>query len=387
MVGRERKALGLITAARGLARLTREELPILVGVATLAAFRFGADQMLDGLNDPLLAGLLFAWLFVAMLWTAFGVVRHAEALARLLGEPYGTLILTMAVTGIEVSLIASVMLTGEASPTLARDTMKAVLMIVLNLLVGSALLLGGWRHREQDFNLAGARAFLVVLIPLAVFALVMPNFTVTTSEPTFSQSQAGFIALVTVLLYGVFLAIQTARHRSYFVQPWRESTTKQQAMPHTRGPIRSSAFHGVMLPLTMLPIVLLSKDLAQLVDFGIVRAEAPAALGGILIALLVLTPEGIAAMNAARANALQRSVNILLGSALATIGLTVPAALAISLIIGQPIVLGLDDASMVILMTTFLVSMITFGDGRTNILHGAVHLVLFLAYIMLIFKP
>ncbi len=242
-------------------------------------------------------------------------------------------------------------------------------MIVLNLLVGVALLLGGWRHREHDFNLAGARSFLVVLIPLAIFALVMPNFTITTSDPTYSRSQAGFIALLTVLLYGVFLAIQTARHRSYFVQPWRESAVTQQATMRARGPVRSTPFHGIMLPLTILPIVLLSKDLAHLVDFSIVRAEEPAALGGIIIALLVLTPEGLAAMSAARANALQRSVNVLLGSALATIGLTVPAALAICLIIGQPIVLGLDHASMVILMTTLLVSMITFGDGRTNILH------------------
>ncbi len=370
----------------GYLAIAREELPFLVGVVTLAAFQFGGDSWLVGLNDPLTAAVLFTWLFVAMLWAAFGVVRHADALAELLGEPYGTLILTMAVIGIEVALISAVMLTGEAAPTLARDTMLAVLMIVLNGLIGVALLLGGLAHHEQDYNLQGARAFLAVLLPLAVFSLVLPKFTVSTEAPTYSPLQAAFFASMTALLYAIFLGVQTVRHSGYFREP-SSNTEADDADLHGHGIVRSLPYHAALLILTLLPIVLLSKRLAKLVDFGIVQAGAPIALGGVVIALLVLAPEGLAALRAARANQLQRSVNLLLGSALATIGLTVPAVLVISLVIDQPVTLGLDDVSMVLLLLTLVVSALTFGGVRTGVLQGAVHFVLFLAYLTLIFSP
>lgn len=196
----------------------RQELPFVVGAGTLAIFHFHGDTWLVSLTDPFVAATLFMLIFPVMLWAAFGVVRHADALAEILGEPYGTLILTLAVIGIEVSLIAAIMLGGDANPTLARDTMFAVLMIVLNGLVGGALLIGGLMHREQDYNLRGARAFISVLVPLAVFALVLPDFTISTADPTFSPGQAFFFALITVLLYGVFLAIQTGRHKGFFLQ-------------------------------------------------------------------------------------------------------------------------------------------------------------------------
>ncbi|MDJ0683608.1 MAG: calcium:proton antiporter [Alphaproteobacteria bacterium] len=360
-------------------------MPFIVGLGTLVAFQFGGDAWLINLSDPLTAGILFLWLFIAMLWAAFGVVRHADALAELLGEPYGTLILTLAVIGIEVALISAVMLAGEAATTLARDTMLAVLMIVLNGLVGLALLLGGLAHGEQDYNLQGARAFMAVLLPLAVFSLILPKYTVSTATPTFSPFQEAFFAAITALLYGVFLAVQTVRHSSYFQEP---SATDNDEKAHTsHGPLRSKLYHAVLLILTLAPIVLLSKRLALLVDFGIDEVGAPVALGGVIIALLVLTPEGLAALEAARANRLQRSVNLLLGSALATIGLTVPAVLAIGLIIDQPVVLGLDDVSMVLLILTLFTSALTFGGVRTGVLQGAVHVVLFLAYLALIFSP
>lgn len=363
-----------------------EILPLLAGAGTLAAFQVEADRWLLGLADPLIAGALFLWLFLAMLWAAFGVVRHAEALAAILGEPFRTLILTLAVIGIEVALISAVMLTGEASPTLARDTMFAILMIVLNGLVGAALLLGGLAHREQEYKLHGARAFLAVLLPLAVFSLILPKFTVSTEAPTFSPLQEAFFAGITVLLYAVFLGVQTVRHSGYFQAPAANAGGDQ---PHhrSRRPVRPWPYHAALLILTLLPIVLLSKRLATLVDFGIVQVGAPIAIGGVIIALLVMTPEGLAALGAARANHLQRSVNLLLGSALATIGLTVPAVLAIGLLIDQPVVLGLDDVSMVLLLLTLLISVLTFGGVRTSVLQGAVHLVLFVAYLLLIFSP
>ncbi len=379
------------TKPRSIALLTSlgRERPLLVGWITLAIFQFHGDAWLVELGDPMVAALLFAWIFPVLLWASFGVVRHADGLAAILGEPYGTLILTIAVIGIEVSLIAAIMLTGDANPTLARDTMFAVLMIVLNGLVGGALLLGGLLHREQSYNLRGARAFLSVLVTLAVFALVLPGFTVSTADPTFSSGQAFFFALITALLYVVFLVLQTGRHRGFFLQ---EETAEGEAAgeeeeAHGHGPVRSLGYHAALMVLTLLPIVLLSKRMATLVDFGIFEIGAPAALGGIVIALLVLTPEGIAAMSAARANRLQRSVNLLLGSSLSTIGLTVPAVLAIGLLTGQSVVLGLEGASLVLLLLTLLLSSFTFGGVRTNLLQGAVHLVIFLAYLMLVFSP
>jgi len=373
----------------GPGRLVREELPFLVIAGTLAAFQFYADSLLVGLESPVIAIVLFFWVFVAMLWASFGVVRHADALAELLGEPYGTLILTIAVIGIEVALIAAIMLTGKAVPTLARDTMFAVLMIVLNGLVGGALLLGSLRHTQQDYNLQGARAYLAVMLPLAVFALVLPKFTVTTPDPTYSPGQALFFAIVTALLYGIFLAIQTGRHRSFFIPAsLKDGRPVDDVDPQSHhGPTYSVAYHAVLLLLTLLPIVLLSKRFAELVDFGIVQFSAPVALGGVIVALLVLTPEGLAALGAARENRLQRSVNLLLGSGLSTIGLTVPAVLAISLATGKTVTLGLSDASMVLLLLTLIVSALTFGGVRTNLLQGAVHLVLFFVYLVLIFQP
>jgi Ca2+:H+ antiporter len=282
------------------------------------------------------------------------------------------------------------MLTGENDPHLARDTMFAVLMIVLNAMVGAALLFGGIWHRQQHFNVGGANAFLAVIVPLSVFALVLPDFTA--SAPGLSRVQQMFFAAVTILLYVVFLAIQTVRHRRLFVGPDVELTALEEhgapwkADWEGKGePRRPLVWHAVLLVLTMLPLVLLSKYLAVFVDYGVFRLGAPAALGGVIVAILVLTPEGLGAMHAAAANRVQRSVNICLGSALATIGLTVPAVLLIGLVTGARVELGLDAIDMVLLLLTLLVSMLTFGSGQTNILQGAVHLVLFLAYVVMIF--
>jgi Ca2+:H+ antiporter len=361
------------------------EMPLIVGaVSTVVLFTVGAAWF-DDPSDLVRSGLLFCWMFVVMLWCAFAVVRHADHLAHALGEPYGTLILTLSVITIEVALISAIMLHGTNDPTLARDTMFAVLMIVLNGMVGLVLLVGGLRHRQQHFNVAGANSFLSVTIPLAVFALILPNFTTATPDASLSPTQAAFFAGVTVVLYGVFLAIQTVRHRGMFIGPDIERATpeedEEEAVP---APV---AYHAVLLVATMLPLVLLSKKLAVFVDYGVLKLEAPAALGGLIVATLVLTPEALSALHAALANRLQRSVNICLGSALATIGLTVPAVLAIGLLADRHVELGLEPVEMTLLALTFLVSMITFVGGRTNVLQGAVHLVLFFAYLMLIFDP
>ncbi len=369
------------------------ELPFIAGAVTTIAFTLFGDAWFAELSLSIGNGLLFAWIFAAMLWCAFGVVRHADCLAELLGEPYGTLILTLSVIGIEVTLIVAIMLTGGGNPALARDTMFAILMIVLNGMVGLVLLIGGLRHLEQEYNLRGARAFLGVIVPLATIALILPVFTKSTPDPSLTPFQAAVFAAMTTLLYGVFLAIQTVRHRSFFLQPAKERTdvagglaTETEEGHHVHG-VRSVPYHAIFLFLTMLPIVLLSKKLALFVDFGIASLQAPAALGGILVAVVVLTPEALAAIHAAQSDRLQRSVNICLGSALSTIGLTVPAVVTISLVTGKHIVLGLEQANIVLLVLTLFVSALTFGGVRTNVLQGAVHLVLFIVFLVLVFNP
>lgn len=350
----------------------------------------GSDWFADLDSTPAATIGLFIWVFAVMLWASFAVVRHADGLAEQLGEPYGTLILTISVITIEVTVIAAMMLTGKSNPTLARDTMLAVLMIVLNGMVGLSLLIGGLKHGEQDFNLQGARSFVAVLITLATLTLILPRFTISTPDPSLTAGQATFFVVVTVLLYLTFLAIQTIRHRGFFVQPALALEVPGDGHDATKThhpPPSSLGYHVFFLAATLVGIVLLSKKLAVLTEHGLKTLSAPDALGGILVAVLVLAPEGLAALHAARENRLQRSVNICLGSALATIGLTVPAVLTIGLFDELHIVLGLEPAHMILLILTLLLSVVTFGGGRTNMLQGAVHLVVFMVYIMLVFSP
>ena len=363
---------------------------LLIAWGTVVAFFIYGELWLSDLGSVLRSAALFLWLIAVIAWCAFGVVERADHLAELLGEPLGTLILTLSIVTIEVALIAAVMLTADAAPTLGRDTMFALLMIILNGVVGLALLLGGLRHHEQDYNLQGAAAYLALIVPLSVIALVLPDFTRSTPDPTLSKVQAFFFALFTVLLYGVFLAVQTVRHRSFFVAPQHAGAVispSKDTVERKAPSIAQVALDTLFLILTMLPIVLLAKQLAKLIDFGIAVLGAPVALGGALIALIVFTPEGMSALRAALDNQLQRAVNLCLGAALSTIGLTVPAVLGIGLITGQPVILGLDFAEVTLLALTLVLSTITFSGARTTVLQGAVHLVLFFVYLVLIFSP
>lgn len=370
-----------------LLRRLRAESGLLVAAVTAFLFMRYGDEWLSNPQPDFKTGFVFAWVFGVMMWSAFGVVRHAETLATKLGEPYGTLILTLSVTGIEVSLISAVMLTGQQSPTLGRDMMFSVLMIVLNGMIGLSLLLGGYRHVEQSFNLQSANTFLAVIIPLAVLSLILPNFTRSTPDPSFTIPQAEFLIVATLGLYAVFLSMQTIRHREYFTPPRRKSGTGSDhpsvVASDRRGP--SIALHFLLLIGYMAPIVLLSKKLAIIIDFGIAEIGAPAAFGGVLVAVLVLAPEAIAALRAAYANRLQRSINISLGSALATIGLTVPAVLMIGIVTGNKVVLGLTQVETLLLCLTLFVSYINLSGGRSNLLQGVIHLILFSAYIVLLF--
>ena len=367
--------------------LLRAELPLWFSIMTAALFALFGAQWLTGFANVAWLLLMFVWLFLAILWSAFAVVRHADCLAIRLGEPYGTLILTLSVISIEIMMIAAVMITGADKPALARDTMFSVLMIVLNGMIGASLLLGALRYREQQYNLQGANAFLAVILPLAIVGLILPNYTQASAGPTFSKAQALALVLMTVGIYAVFLSIQTVRHRSHFTEPVDASSKNALPRVHHDSKLspRSVPYHGILLLCYLVPVVLLSKKLALPIDHGITVLGAPPALGGFMVAVLVLSPEGLGAIHAALANQLQRAVNIFLGSALATISLTIPAVLVIGLVTGEPVVLGLEPEEAVMLITTLMVSIVTFGSGRTNVLLGAVHLLLFFTYFMLIF--
>ncbi|WP_426700969.1 calcium:proton antiporter [Rhodanobacter sp. Col0626] len=371
--------------------LVRSEWFLGVSVATSVAFLLFRTPLLADLHSGAKLAVVFAWLFVVILGSALAVVRHAERLAERLGEPYGTLILTLSITSIEVVSVSAVMLHGANNPTLARDTLFAVTMIILNGMVGLSLLMGGWRHREQHYNLQGANAYLGVIIPLGIFALVLPNFTASTGGPTMAMSQEMFLALVSVVLYVAFLVLQTRRHRDYFssagagVEPAIE-TRRSTPVPATAQ--HSSVLrHAGLLGAYMIPVVFLAEKLAPPVDYIVETSHAPLALAGLTMAVLVATPEAISAVRAAGANQLQRSVNIFLGSVLSTIGLTIPAVLVIGRVTHHPITLGLQHTDLLLFLLTLTLCLVTFSSGRTNVLQGGVHLVLFVAYLFFMFQP
>lgn len=361
------------------------EWPLALAAGVLAAALLGKGWIAGALGQPITLVAVLVVLCGVILAAAVAIVRHADVLAHRLGEPAGTLLLTLAITGLEVAMVAFVMSTGAEKPTLARDTMFAVVMLVLNGFMGLALLLGGLSHREQSYNLQSANAFLVMILPLTVLGLVLPNYTRKTPGPTLSTFQMLFLSIMSVVIYAIFLYVQNQRHRGYFMAP-EEAATTQAAVPESgHRSRRSTLYHAAMLGFYGVPLVLLAKQMAAPLDAMVIRLGAPVALGGFVMAVLVLTPESIAAIQAALENRLQRSVNILLGSVLASIGLTIPLVIAVSLATDRRLVLGLDAPEMVMLLLTLVTAMLTFSLPRTNVLLGCVHLLLFGVYFMLIF--
>jgi Ca2+:H+ antiporter len=320
----------------------------------------------------------------ALIATVFAAVYHAEIVALRVGEPFGTLVLALAVTIIEVALIVSVMvLGGPETARLARDTLFAVVMLVCNGIIGICLLAGGLRHREQDFQLRGANAALTVLIALTTLTLVLPDFTITTVGPTFSRAQLAFAAIVSLVLYGSFIFVQTVRHRDYFLPVGVESEEGHAPPPPNKVALVSSA----LLLVSLVVVVALAKSITPAVEQGIAAVGAPKSVVGIIIAALVLLPEGLASYRAATANRLQTSVNLALGSALASLGLTIPAVASISLLLGKPLTLGIDPKDEVLLILTLVVTILTLGTGRTTVLQGIVHIILLAVFLFLAFQP
>ena len=322
---------------------------------------------------------------VVLIGSVIAAVHHAEVVAHRVGEPFGTLVLAIAVTVIEVSLIVSLMLSGgpDAS-TLARDTVFAAIMIILNGIVGICLLVGGMRHLEQRFTLRGASAALSVLAAMAILSLVLPNYVTSAPGPELARPQLIFLAIVSLVLYGVFVMVQTVRHRDYFL-PEEEPPSHDT---HADPPDDSATWiaFGILL-VALVAVVFLAKGLASTVENAVRSAGLPLAVVGIIIAAVVLAPESLAALNAARRNRIQTSLNLALGSELATIGLTIPTVAVISILLGIPLSLGMDPKSMTLLGLSLFIATLTLGTGRTTVLQGTVHLVIFATYLFITIVP
>ena len=352
----------------------------LVGLVAALAVTWAAGPA--AASEALSAALSLVGLCVLMA-VVFSAVHHADVIAHRTGEPYGTLVLTVAVTVIEVALILSIMLAGKGQPGLARETVYAVIMVVCNGVVGLCLVVGGLRYGEQGFRLPGTNAYLVVLMPLATLTLILPSYTTSAPGPYYSNAQLGFVSVATLALYAVFLYVQTVRHRDYFLSDLGDGEEDRGVMPGPRQVWESV----ILLVVGLIAVVLLAKGVAGSVEAMVLKLGAPTEAVGLLVALLVLLPETVAALRAARRNELQKSLNLALGSSLATIGLTIPAVSLLAIVLKQPLELGIDQHDTALLVLTFGVSLVTFVGGRTNILPGFVHLVLFAIFVFMIFVP
>lgn len=328
------------------------------------------------------------WLLLAsglLIASVLAAVHHAEVIAHRVGEPFGTLILALAVTVIEVALIVSMMLSGGSgnASLIARDTVFAAVMIVSNGVVGLCILLGGLRHNELAFRVEGTNPALTVLAALSMLTLVLPNFTVSAPGPVFNSAQLAFAGLSSLVLYGTFVFIQTMRHRDYFLPLGGDGIDTHAEPPSNQQALSS----GGLLLLALIAVVGLAKSLSPTIQYGLHRIGAPESVIGVAISLLVLLPESFAALRNALANRFQTSLNLALGSGLASIGLTIPTVALVSVVFNLPLSLGLDPTDITLLMLTLIVAVLTLGTGKTTLLQGVVHLVIFAAYLFLSFVP
>jgi Ca2+/H+ antiporter len=315
---------------------------------------------------------------ISILWSAFSVIRHADVLAHRLGEPYGSLILSLAVVILEVSLISILMLTGNAGKMLMRDTMLSILMIIMGGLIGISLLLGGRKFANQSFNLVSVRQYLIALIPLVVITMILP---MAFPEGKFTKSQLLVVALICMMMYGVFLHLQTRTHQKLFIYADEDESEDHKGMP---SPF-SSRWHGVWLVVHLVAVIAVTKLNSVYLDNLLDNLNAPIALTGFLIALLTLSPEGLGAIKAVLNNQVQRAMNLYFGSALATISLTVPTVIIIALLTEQELVFGLDVPDAVLLIGMLLLSMVSFAGGKTNAMNGMSHIAMFIGFLLILF--
>lgn len=357
----------------GHEKTRHSEFSLILPVAALTVLSFfsGQTALLPVIGINLLA-------LVAILSSAFSVVRHADVLAHRLGEPYGSLILSLSVVILEVSLISALMATGDAAPALMRDTLYSIIMIVTSGLVGCALLLGGRKFATQYVNLAGVKQYMIAIFPLAILVLVFPN---ALPGGNFTTAQALIIAAISAAMYGVFLLIQTKTHQSLFVY---EHEDEGDDPHHGKPSAHSSIWHTFWLIVHLIAVISVTKMNANPLELLLTELNAPEQFTGFLVALLILSPEGLGAIRAVLTNQVQRAMNLFFGSVLATISLTVPAVSIIATLTGQTLIFGLEPPHMVMLIAVLILCHISFSTGRTNVLNGAAHLALFAGYLLTI---
>jgi len=355
-----------------------------IAIPLVTAAVLGAGLMLP------MGGALLVVSVISLVLAVSAAVHHAEVIAHKVGEPFGTLILALAVTVIEAALIISMMIVGgEKSAAVPRDAIYAAVMVISTGVVGLCLLVGGWRHREQTFRIEGTNAGMAALAVMSGLVLVMPSLTVTAPGARYSASQLIFVAVGSLALWLVFIFVQTVRHREFFlpVNPGKDGSHGDHG---DHGPQPSSSDTAISFALLLVALVsvvglakLMSPSLEKLVDDW----SLPKAVVGVVIAIIVLLPESWAAVRAARADRLQTSMNLAVGSALACIGLTIPVVVIAAEWLNLPLTLGLEPKDIGMLFMTFLMCALTLGSGRTNMMQGAVHLVMFAAFLFLTLVP
>lgn len=359
---------------------------------------FGDSWVGDAISSAT-ATTAFVILLFTIVGAAFGVVKEADELAYKLGEPYGTLILTLSIVAIEVILISAVMLGPGVFPTIGKDSIFSVMMIIMNLVIGLCIVLGGLKYGEQEYNTQGTVSYLAMIIMLGGISMMLPNYIEGAGNGMFSQTQAITLSALILVLYSFFLFLQMRGYRHLYVQPKVDSMEILFAERHTatqsdnalnevnQGNNTEMLVRSAVLLAMVVPIVLLSHDMAVVVDYGINAADLPVSLGGVLIAFIVFTPESLTAVKAALNNEFQRAINLCHGAFVSTVGLTVPSVLIIGLITGKAVLFGLTATETVLFIITLLLSLMTFLGKRTTPMMGIMHLVLFVVYLMLIFNP
>lgn len=356
--------------------IATDRLPLWTVAVPFAAL--AADLLLHGGTGPATAVALGVALIAAVL----AAVHHAEVVALRVGEPFGAILLALAVTVIELGLIVSIMLGDQPEPTLLRDTIHAVVVLVLHGMAGLCIVVGALRHREQEFRTEGAHAYLIVLLPMVAITLVLPNFTSSAPGPYYTGSQMAFVGLACLLLWLAFSFVQTVRHREHFLPPQPAS-----AGPAARPGARLSGAALALLLVALVAVVLLAKGVSPFIQAAVAGLGAPKNLVGVIVAAIVLLPEGLTALRAAREDQLQTSINLALGSGVASIGLTVPAVAAIAWWTGTPLALGVSPGDAVLLALSFMMALITYGTGRASLLSGVVHLILLATWLFLVIVP
>lgn len=323
---------------------------------------------------------------ILLIGSVMSAVHHSEIIAERVGEPFGTIILAISITVIEVSIIISLMMSeGQGAASLARDTVYSATMLILNGIVGLCLLIGGIKHYEQKFSSKSVTIALVSLVSIVVFTLVFPTFTVSVGGSYYSMPQLIFASIVCLVIYSAFLFAQTRRYRQYFltVGPDENEETAKPVKVKNRDFVLSLVFLIMSLGI----VVLLAKTLSPTIEGIILANNLPKILVGVVIAAIILLPEAIAAINAASKNRLQTSMNLSLGSALASIGLTIPSVAVACIVLDIPIILGLDIKSIVLLALSVFTVMLSLRDGRTNSVYGVVLLMNLFAFIFLMIYP